>query len=603
MLINYQLKKLMSFQQKLVCVFLFIFCSNIALANHESSPHQPLNSPYTMTAEAYLDLAKNQTGIEQQSLLIKAAGRLIYDAKWHDALTILSNLSDLPLGLNNQKKILLAKIDLINEQPKFAILKLSKVEDLKNEPIYYQAQYHEILGLSYQEIGNSKEALLERIKLESILPDDVSKDNNRRALWLTLTKMPVAELSTIALEATPDSLLEGWMQLALIARKNYLDPASMLSQIERWKDHFPNHPGNFILSSPQNAENLFPQPKQIALLLPLTGTLMGPGEAIKDGFMAALNEARMPVPPKVLLYDTNTTKIEDLYTHALAEGANFIVGPLDKANVAKIAILNHPVPTLLLNDVNKNPTPHAYQFGLSPTSEARQVATKARKNGFSKALIIVPEGPWGEDVRLAFANQWGANGGIIIDTLHYGQSDDLNKSMRNFLKISDSGAGAKTIKKLIGLHTEPSRRQDFDMIFLVAYPSKARQIMPLLKYFYAGDVPVYATSSVYAGVSDATKDKDLEGIIFCDLPWVFSHQTGSRNWPEQFNSYNRLYALGMDSFSLSMQLNQLLLFPAIGVKDKSGVIYLTNSQKIARILEWGQFKQGVAVRMSDNLYN
>ncbi len=595
MLINYRsIKSLLLF-----CACLFVPFSNIAAADVQKYVNQPLNSPYTMSAKAYLDLAKNQTGVEQQSLLITAAGRLIYEARWHDALTILSKLNDLPIDLNNEKKILLAKIDLINEQPKFAILKLSKIDDLKNEPIYYQAQYHEILALAYQEIGNSKEALVERIKLESILPDDISKDNNRRALWLILTKMPVAELSTIALEATPDSILEGWMQLALIARKNYLDPASMLSQIERWQDHYPSHPGNFILSSSLNGENLYSQPKQIALLLPLTGQLMGPGEAIKDGFLAALKEARMPVAPKVLSYDTNATKIEDLYSQALAEGANFVVGPLDKANVTKIAGINHPVPTLLLNDVDKTPAPHAYQFGLSPISEARQVATKARKNGFSKALVIVPEGPWGEDLRLAFANQWGANGGYIIDALHYGSNDDLNKSMRNFLKISDSESNGKAFKKLIGLQTTPSRRQDFDVIFLVAYPSKAREIMPLLKYYYAGDVPVYATSSVYSGVADATKDKDLDGIIFCDLPWVFSHQTGSRNWPEQLNSYNRLYALGMDSFTLLTQLNQLLLFPAIGVNDKSGVIYLTNSQKIARILDWGQFKQGIAVKMGD----
>ena len=84
------------------------------------------------------------------------------------------------------------------------------------------------------------------------------------------------------------------------------------------------------------------------------------------------------------------------------------------------------------------------------------------------------------------------------------------------------------------------------------------------------------------------------------MPWVFSHQVGSRNWPEQFNSYNRLYALGMDSYALSSQLNQLILFPALGVSDKSGVLYLSSNQQIARILAFGQFKQGQALLMSDN---
>jgi len=139
----------------------------------------------------------------------------------------------------------------------------------------------------------------------------------------------------------------------------------------------------------------------------------------------------------------------------------------------------------------------------------------------------------------------------------------------------------------------PSRRRDFDVIFMVAYPSKARQIMPLLKYYYAGDVPVYATSMVYAGNTDAMKDRDLNGIIFSDMPWVFTHSMSNKNWPEPLNSYNRLYALGMDSYALSTQLNQLLLFPSMGVSDKTGVLSLNSSQQIARTLAFGQFKNGL----------
>ena len=217
-------------------------------------------------------------------------------------------------------------------------------------------------------------------------------------------------------------------------------------------------------------------------------------------------------------------------------------------------------------------------------------------------MVISPSGDWGDEIIAAFASQWRANGGRIVDTLHYRSGDDINGIMRNFLRISESEAREKQLKELLGQHMEstPSRRQDFDVIFLLGYSSKARQIMPLLKYYYAGDVPVYAISAVYAGGVNAMRDRDLDGIIFCDMPWVFSHQTGGKNWPEQLNSYNRLYALGMDSYALSTQLNQLLLFPAMGVNDKSGVLYFNSSHQITRILAWGQFKQGVAQQLSDN---
>jgi len=201
-----------------------------------------------------------------------------------------------------------------------------------------------------------------------------------------------------------------------------------------------------------------------------------------------------------------------------------------------------------------------------------------------------------------FTSQWQQQGGQVADTLHYRANEDFNVAVRNVLHLSDSEARAKKLQQLLGqnLQTTPRRRQDFDMIFLLAYPTKARQIMPMLKYHYAGDVPVYATSSVYTGNANARKDRDLNGIIFCDMPWVFAHQTGNKNWPEQFNSYNRLYALGMDSYSLALQLNELLRYPSRGVHNKSGVLYLNPNKQVARVLDWGQFRQGLAQLTHDN---
>ena len=83
------------------------------------------------------------------------------------------------------------------------------------------------------------------------------------------------------------------------------------------------------------------------------------------------------------------------------------------------------------------------------------------------------------------------------------------------------------------------------------------------------------------------------------MPWVFSHPMNGEqhHWAEQLNSYNRLYALGMDSYNLANQLNHLMLFPALGIDDKSGVIYLTPAHQLARILEFGQFKDGLVHKL------
>lgn len=555
-----------------------------------------------MPASAYLALANNQVGDEKQSLLLMAAGRFIYGGQWQQGLDILTQIGPLSFERTIEKNLLLAKVDLIRERPQAAIAKLATIRDINQLPIYYQAQFHEMLASAYQSIGNATESVMERIKLESLLPDDASKANNRRALWLSLTTLPLPELDTLAMEGSNHSILKGWIELALISRKNYQDPQLILDNIEQWQTHYPNHPANFILPQPLDAirRRLYASPRKIALLLPLTGTLAGPGNAIKDGFMAAFNASTTTAFVTVHGYDTNNANSAALYEQAVMDGADYIVGPLSKADVAVVAGLSHPVPTVLLNDIDAKIQANAYQFGLSPESEAQQVAAKARKQGHLRALVIAPNGAWGDEVVTAFTRQWQANGGTVVETLHYGAHEDLNNRIRLFLHVLQDPARKKKVpsSSLSTVDATPKRRQDFDMIFLLSYPSMARQIMPLLNYYYADDVPVYATSSVYAGSENSMKDRDLDGIIFCDMPWVFSHQMGSRNWPEQFNSYNRLYALGLDSYALSNQLNQLLLFPALGVSDNSGVLYLSEHQKIARILVFGQFKQGLAERIS-----
>ncbi|WED42937.1 penicillin-binding protein activator [Legionella cardiaca] len=588
----------------LAAVTLLSQCTKVA-ENQAQTPrvNQQVTTPYSMPASAYLALAKNQGGDEQQNLLIMAAGRQIYDGQWRDGISTLSQTSSsLSPVQASEKNILLAKTDVIREQPKAAIAKLSGVGDINSLPAFYQAQYHEVLATAYEAVGNATDSITERIKLEHLLPDETARANNSRILWLTLTKLPLAELNTLAVEAKEGSDMQGWMKLALIARQSSGNSAATLAQVEDWQDQYPAHPANGILPSPLSSVKpyLNRTPRQMALLLPLSGPLAGPGGAIRDGFMAAANTAGGNA--NIRLYDTAKGNVTELYQQALSDGADYVVGPLSKADVASVAALDHPVPTLLLNDMETELNTNAYRFGLSPSNEARQVAAKATKNGHKRALIIAPAGAWGDEIVSAFTAQWHKAGGTIADKLSYANNSDLNIAIRALLRVTESQGREKQIKQLLGqnIQVTPSRRQDFDMIFLLAYPSKARQIMPLLKYYFAGNVPVYATSTVYSGSTNAMKDKDLDGIIFCDMPWVFAHQMGSRNWPEQLNSYNRLYALGLDSYALATQLNQLLLFPAMGIHDKSGVLYLNQTQQVARIPAWAQFKGGVAITMTAN---
>ncbi|WP_238582834.1 penicillin-binding protein activator [Legionella geestiana] len=569
----------------------FLLCQCTPVADSDVQAAAPVQNPYTLPVESSLALADTKTGGERAHYQLLAAGRAIQDGDWKRGQDILDSLEPPSAAAADEATILRAKIAAFRSRPSEVLAELGKVRNVTSLPPYYQERFHALLARAYEAEGRTLEAATQRITLEGLLTDDAARNQNRRALWKALNALPPAELETAALESASGSRQQGWMQLALIPRKYSGQSQALLKALTDWEAAFPGHPGRRIVADnlAQMPEKLLPPARSVALLLPVSGALSGPGEAVRDGFIAAAQNAPQKVDVKV--YDTTGADVAALYQKAIEDGAGYVVGPLAKADVAIVAALEHPVPTLLLNELDIRTDANAWQLGLSPVNEARQVAKRARERGLSRALIIAPDNAWGNDVSAAFADAFVKTGGTVTDSLHYAAKDDLSERMRNFLQYHEKDMpNAKPIGgRMPKIHT---RREDFDMIFLLAYPSMARQIMPLIKYYYAGNVPVYATSSVYAGSSDPKKDRDLDGIVFCDMPWVFANNLGNRNWPEQLNSYNRLYALGMDSFNLSSQLNELMLFPSMGINNQSGVLYLNPRQQIGRSLVFGQFRQG-----------
>jgi uncharacterized protein len=581
----------------LACCSMLVHCTNVGRGGA-----RPLKSPYTLSADAYVALANNHMGEEKQALLLLAAGRLVDEGEWQHAKGMLAKITPLTSLQTDKKNLLLAKIDIHQKRPRAALNRLGALQDPGQLPAYERAQYHESLAHAYKSLNKPLESIAERIKLDHMLPDKLARENNRRTLWLTLTTLPLAELNTLAIEAKKGSVLRGWMELALISRQNPGQPKTILANLETWNNQYRQHPARGLLPPSLEAmqDRLYTKPKRIALLLPLTGPLEGPAHAIQDGFMAAFRANHAETSTSLRFYDTHRISAARAYHRAIADGAEYIIGPLSKPNVATVASMSHPVPTLLLNNVPSRTQDHAYQFGLSPPHEARQVAVKARQAGLSRALIIAPEGNWGDEALHAFMQEWQNQRGQVLETFRFNPKarDTLNEDIRNLLQAVPDDERKRQLKayaKDPTLERTPLRREDFDVIFLLAYPSNARQIMPLLRYYYAGKVPVYATSSVYNGTENTVANRDLEGIVFCDMPWVFSHpNTKTRDWSEQFNSYTRLYALGMDSYALGEQLNSLLLFPALGTDNQTGALYLSEDHRISRMLTFGQFKQGIA---------
>ena len=102
----------------------------------------------------------------------------------------------------------------------------------------------------------------------------------------------------------------------------------------------------------------------------------------------------------------------------------------------------------------------------------------------------------------------------------------------------------------------------------------ARQILPQLKFHYAGDVPVYSTSDSFE--PDPTANSDLDGMLFPDMPWMVASdpvtaqiRDGVRAaWPARTARRDRLYAFGFDAYRLVPALRSQV--PGRGERNLGG---------------------------------
>lgn len=354
------------------------------------------------------------------------------------------------------------------------------------------------------------------------------------------------------------------------------------------------------------------QPRQIALLLPFRGGYRKAAEAVRDGFIAAWHDAG-DYKPALRIYDANALNVEQIYGQAVAEGANFVVGPLEKQAIAELAKLTDlPVPVLALNQARAGPgekpaagpgvLPSLMQFGLSPEGEARQVAQRARLDGRGKALVIVPNDPWGQRLHLAFRDAWLPLGGTVLERISYDpQSKDYSLPVRRLLNIDASEERARRLRRKlnVALRSEARLRQDADMIFMAAFPVSARQLVPQFRFHKAEGLPVYATSHVFTGSVNPQADADMNEIMFADLPWILLPRAGASSLralvDEHFHAssaYRRLHALGVDAFHLIPHLPRLALDGAASFAGATGLLSMAGDGRINRQLLWSRIVNG-----------
>jgi outer membrane PBP1 activator LpoA protein len=144
---------------------------------------------------------------------------------------------------------------------------------------------------------------------------------------------------------------------------------------------------------------------------------------------------------------------------------------------------------------------------------------------------------------------------------------------------------------------EPRRRDDVDMIFVLADPRSARLLAAQLKFFGAGDIPTYATSQIFDNAR-TTRDNELNDLIFADVPALIAPDDNAVEvaaeleayWPQR-DALLRYYAMGFDAYRLVGPLftEDQAAWPMRGL---SGDLSLDAQGRVRRVLPLAQFRNG-----------
>lgn len=468
------------------------------------------------------------------------------------------------------------------------------------------AQLHGLRARLYEQEQKPLDALNERLLQSLLVSSEPEQKQVSNAIWQLLSQLRSEEFSFLEYadtsNKTEEQLLAGWLALARIQRQSG-DIDKQLGALNDWQRSWPLHPANrFMPVDMAMLKNLKDdQPHQITLLLPLTGKRADAGQAVRDGFLAAhfMRMANGNADTRIDVIDSNASPdILTAYNSAVAQGAQLIVGPLEREQVQQLASQpSLPVPTLAMNTTTISSTtapgrtPEGlYQFSLNPEEDVVQVANMASAGHMRRALVVAPQGERGERLVQAFTRRWEVLGGSQPKPMRYpAGSGNYSVQLADALGI-DLASG-----QLRSGNTLP------DMVFFIGNSADAAVIIDALAASGAGTVPVYATAQSFT--QQPALALRLEGLRLCLSPWQAGLGPLRAAGDAAPAGADILYAMGADALTLYPDLPMMQVNTSLNIAGNTGYLSMDADRRVVRqliqgVMRGGQF-QAIPVTASE----
>ena len=573
-----------------------------------TAPKQPqavttdITAAVTDTSANYLLKAESSEGKDSIDWHILALKALIKEGRWPQAEQQANRLARFSMSELQMAEWQLARATLRYQQgqPKAAL------DTLNFQPWWNLAdsqylRFHMLRAELYAQSAQPLKAARERTALDQYLQSE-QKAANWQNLWQDLSRFNNRQLQSATL-GEDETVLRGWIQLAILKNTYSQRPARLKSMVDNWLAKNPYHPAHQYL--PQELQAIMAleitQLSNVALLLPLSERYENSGKAVRDGFInAMLDDTGRDAETELTIYDTEAEPIPAIIDKLEQAGIELVIGPLRKEKITEFQRSNHSNLALLaLNQpeqLDMGPGNACY-FALSPEQEAEQAAQHLFAKGHQYPMVLAPGNDFGERVSNAFIEQWQQLTGKSPTARTFSSRNQIQQQIAAVFGLTESQSRIDQMQQVLGLELEsqPRSRRDTDAVYLVANKNELTLLKPFIEVSINPDMTppkLYASSRSYP---DRSGDMgELQGIEFSDIPLLIEANQNfmeryNELWPNQNNTDIRLHAFGMDAYKMITELPQMRVVENYTTEGKTGQLSLDDQCVIQRQLSWAIF--------------
>lgn len=248
-----------------------------------------------------------------------------------------------------------------------------------------------------------------------------------------------------------------------------------------------------------------------------------------------------------------------------------------------------------------------FSFTLSPEVEAKQAAQKMFELGYQKPIVFAANNSYGKRMSDAFIETYKDLNDNVIELSFFSNTQEMESSVTRLMETQQSKDRIKTMRSLLGrgvkFESDARNRRDIDAIYIIGDPTQTRILKPYIDVNtspFAPIIPIYASSLSYSSKLNNADLRDLNQIIFSDMPWILPGRANRNKlahqmqlaWRNTNDQLSRLFAFGFDAYQLIPHLAQMTVFPTYHLAGMTGELQLNANQQIERTLKWAKFDHG-----------